>query len=313
MPGTVLILGAKGRFGRAAVQAFGEAGWTVRRFARHWDAPGAGDIAGDAFDAGAVTQAARGSDVIVNALNPPYPAWARDLPRLTRAVIAAARESGARVMIPGNVYNYGAGMPPVLSSDTPFVPTTRKGRLRVEMEAEYAASGIPTIILRGGDFIEGKATGNWFESHITPKLDKGIVVYPGPLDRDHAWAYLPDMARAMAGLAAIRADLPGFLSLGFPGYTLTGAELIGALEEVTGRSLRVRKMPWGIVRLLALFRPLPREVLEIRYLWDVPHAIDGGEFARVLPGFVPTELHTALGASLAARGLSAPSCSPEDI
>ena len=65
----------------------------------------------DAFDPAQVAGAARGMDVIVNALNPPYPRWTRDLPRLTGSVIAAARESGATVMIPGNVYNYGAAMP----------------------------------------------------------------------------------------------------------------------------------------------------------------------------------------------------------
>ena len=104
---TVIVLGAKGRFGRAAVDAFLAAGWHVRAFGRSWPAAGSREnlerIEGDAFDAAAVANAATGWQVMVNALNPPYPQWTRDLPRFTANVIAAAKASGATVMIPGNV------------------------------------------------------------------------------------------------------------------------------------------------------------------------------------------------------------------
>ena len=54
MPGNTIILGAKGRLGRAAVGAFLAAGWHVRAFARRWaDTSVQADaelIAGDAFD-----------------------------------------------------------------------------------------------------------------------------------------------------------------------------------------------------------------------------------------------------------------------
>ena len=68
MTQTVLILGASGRFGRNAARAFRAAGWTVRGFDRQTDT---------------LEQAARGMDVIVNAWNPLYPDWARQLPGFT--------------------------------------------------------------------------------------------------------------------------------------------------------------------------------------------------------------------------------------
>ena len=37
MPGKIIIIGAKGRFGRHAVSKFRDAGWRVRAFARSWD------------------------------------------------------------------------------------------------------------------------------------------------------------------------------------------------------------------------------------------------------------------------------------
>ena len=48
------------------------------------------------------------------------------------------------------------------------------------------------------------------------------------------------------------------------------------------------------MRVLALFSPLVREVLEMRYLWEVPHRVDGAPLAAVLPDLTPTPLDEAL-------------------
>ncbi|MFP6771241.1 MAG: NAD-dependent epimerase/dehydratase family protein [Alphaproteobacteria bacterium] len=282
MSGEVIILGGKGRFGRAAMAAFQHAGWRVRALVRGV-AEDPRHVIGDAFDGDTVIKAAKDCDLIVNALNPPYPRWQRDLPRLTRSVIAAARATGTTVMLPGNVYNYGAGMPEKLLENTPHLPTTRKGRLRAKMEAAHAqADGVRTIVLRAGDFIERQATGNWFDSQISKNLAKGSVMYPGPLDRVHAWAYLPDMARAMAALAGNRDDFARFEDFGFPGYSLTGQALIDAIGAVAGRELGIKSLPWPLLRLLGLVMPQMREVAEMAYLWHTPHAIDGTKLAAAL-------------------------------
>jgi nucleoside-diphosphate-sugar epimerase len=304
---TVLILGAAGRFGRHAATAFAEAGWTVTLAVRPGRAAPAGrSVAADATDAPALARAAAGMDVIVNAVNPPYPAWAREVPRITGAVIAAARSGGATVLLPGNVYNFGTAMPPVLSEATPHRPDTRKGRIREELEAAYRAAGVPTILLRAGDFMDTAATGNWFESHITAKVGQGTVVWPGRRDIPHAWAWLPDLARAAVALAGRRAELPRFADIPFPGFAPTGEEMFRAMAAAAGRPLRVRPFPWGMLRLAAPFSPMLREVMEMRYLWDVPHRLDGTLLARLLPDFRPTPLAEAIRASLAARGLAAP-------
>lgn len=316
---TVLVLGAGGRFGRAAVAAFSDAGWQVRAFVRpNRPAPssrGVAAIEGDAFDATSVAEAARGADVIVHALNPPYPRWSQDLPRQTESVLAAARATGATVMIPGNVYNYGADMPATLGEGTPHHPSTRKGTLREEMEQSFRRAtedGVNTVILRAGDFIEAAKTGNWFDTYVTAKIDRGVAVYPGPLNRMHAWAYLPDMAQAMVELAESDDPVTGFETFNFGGYNLTGAALIAALETHANRPLKTRGMPWFAMHLMAPFAPLIREVLEMRYLWTVPHAVDGSALSEALPAFRPTPLSEALAETLPAFNAgSARAGSPE--
>ncbi len=301
---TVLILGAKGRFGRSATTAFAAAGWQVRAASRRGDAqagPQIRAVAVDARDRAAVIAAAKGADVIVHALHPPYTDWAAELPTLTGNVIAAGLASGATVMIPGNLYNFGPQAGAVLREGAAQPPVTRKGALRVQMEqnfAEASARGLRTVILRGGDYIEGVKTGNWFEDHITPKAHRGIFSYPGRMDAVHAWAYLPDMARAMAALADRRADLPPFAAIGFEGYSLTGAELMQAVSEAVGRPLKRKRFPWAVLRVMALASPLMREVIEMRYLRDTPHRIDPAPLRAVLPDFAPTPLAQAMAQML---------------
>ncbi len=298
MSQTALIIGAKGRFGRAAAEAFAAAGWTVTVFARSWDnADGPHKkFAGDAMDPAALTDAARGADVIVNALNPKYHEWQDKLPKITAAVLAAAKENGATIMLPENVYRYG-DQPGLWSETSPAAATTIKGRCRIEMQKTYEAAaqeGVRSIFLRGGDFIVGADTGNWFETYIANKVHQGRLTYPGALDRVHAWAFLPDMARAMVRLAEIRSELSPFEEVNFEGYSLTGQELADTLGSITGQTLKIGRIPWAILAILGLFSAETNAVREMRYLWDLPHRLDGAKLARLLPDFQPTPLKEAL-------------------
>jgi nucleoside-diphosphate-sugar epimerase len=283
MTRTVLILGASGRFGRHAADAFAAAGWQVRRFRRGND----------------LTAAASGAQVIVNAWNPPYRQWQAQVPGLTAQVIAAARASGARVILPGNVYVFGDRMPPVLSPDTPHAATNPLGRVRVEMEATYRDAGVPTLILRCGDFLDTEASGNWFDRVLAARLGKGVFTYPGPRNLPHAWAFLPDAARAAAALADLGDGLPRFADVPFPGYAPTGADLHAAVETALGRPLRAGSFPWWALRLAAPVWPMGRGLVEMRHLWTRPHRLDDRPLSARLPGFRATPLPEALRPVLA--------------
>ena len=141
-------------------------------------------------------------------------------------MIEAARASGATVIQAANIYVYGEGSPETLGPDTPHAAQNPLGRLRIAMEDRLRSAGIPVILLRAGDFIDTEGSGNWFDRVLLAKLAKGRVEYPGNPDIPHAWAYLPDLGRAAVALAERRAALPRVEEVLFPGYTLTGRELI---------------------------------------------------------------------------------------
>ena len=279
MNGTAVIMGRSGRFGGAMAQALGAAGWQVRPWRRGTD-----DL----------TALAQGADVIVMASNPPYHRWAAEMPALHALARDAALASGALVLFPGNVYVYGAGSGPVLGRDTPHRATNPLGRLRIGVEQAYARAGVRTLILRAGDFLDTAPSGNWFDRLMVPALARGVLRYPGPPGVAHAWAFLPDMARAAVGLLADPARLRGVTEVPFAGYTLTGSDMAAALARVTGRAVALRPIPWWQLRLLRPVMPVLGGVLEMRYLWDMPHRLDDGPLRALLPDFAPTPLDEAL-------------------
>jgi nucleoside-diphosphate-sugar epimerase len=313
---TVLILGANGRFGCAAAQAFDAAGWQVLAQVRRDGVPGlpagATLVRAPLTDTAALAAAAASARVVVHAVNPVYTRWEEEAMPALRAGLALAEPLGAHFILPGNVYNFGAGMPAVLREDTPQHPSTRKGEIRVAMEAlmaqRGAAAGFPTSVVCGGDFF-GSGTGGWFDQAVVASLRAGKLVYPGPLDLPHAWAYLPDMARAVV-VVATQARPSGFARWHFEGHTLTGREFLAAVEAAAGslglapaRGFRHAGMPWWLLRIAGWVRPMWREFARMSYLWRVPHGLDGTRL-RALAGrtSIDTPIVTALRESLLALG-----------
>lgn len=279
MTRTALVLGATGRFGRHISDALSRHGWTVRKFERARDT---------------LPDAAMGASLIVNSWNPPYSQWARQVPDLTRQVIAAAQASGAAVMIPGNLYMYGKDLPPVLSPDTPHRTAHHLGKIRLAMEGAYRDAGVKTVILRAGDYIDTEASGNWFDKIIAVNVAKGKFSYPGPLDQLHAWAFLPDVADAGARLVERLDALPVFSEFTFDGVTLTGAEMARAIEQATGQQLRAERMNWVPIHLVRPFWKEAKHLLEMRYLWNRPHSVDGRALEAAIKGYKATPLDEAL-------------------
>ena len=315
---TVLILGANGRLGLAAAQAFDAAGWRVlaqvRRDAAAGMPGGVRLVQAPLSEPEALAAQAARAQVVVYALNPVYTRWAQEAMPMAIAGMDLAQRLGARFMLPGNVYNFGKQMPALLREDTPQRADTRKGRIRVAIEAEMArrcaAGTLRATVLRAGDFFGG-GTGSWFDLVIARSVAKGKLAYPGPLDVPHAWAYLPDFAQAFVAAAQTQ-DLPAFATMHFAGYTLTGAQLLFGIELAAAElglaptgGFKHGGMPWGVIRLGGLVVPMWRELAEMAYLWTVPHALAGSApEALALPAATPIDL--ALRAALVALQPSAP-------
>ena len=107
MSGNILVLGAAGRLGYAAAEAFRMAGWSVTSLVR----PGAAHRAPrgtkivETIDRLDAIAAARCADVVLHALNPPFKSWRQMALAQAYSAIEVAETVGATLMFPGNLHN----------------------------------------------------------------------------------------------------------------------------------------------------------------------------------------------------------------
>ncbi|WP_298212968.1 NAD-dependent epimerase/dehydratase family protein [Acidovorax sp.] len=324
-PSTVLVLGARGRLGMAAVRAFAQAGWQVLAQVRPkaqtavlpaiqgvWWMPVAVD------DTPALAAQAQGAQVVVHALSPPYThkAWREQAPALMDAAIAIARALQATLMLPGNVYNFGEHMPAVLREDTPQAAIGFKGRLRVQLEQRLQAAaqegGLRAVVLRAGDFF-GSGTGSWLDQAIAKDLHKGRVTWPGPLDVATPWAYLPDLARTFVRVAHQRDRLAAFECLHFAGHHVTAQQWLHSFTAIAmerdwlpdAGALRVARLPWPLLRIAGVMAPTLGALAAMRYLWATPHRLDNTRLHALIGDEPHTPFDQAVRLALADLGMLA--------
>jgi len=313
---TALVLGASGGIGGEVARQLRDAGWTVKALQRGLAAArelrdGIQWLRGDALNAADVANAAQACGVIVHAVNPPgYRDWDRlVLPMLDNS-IAAATAQQATLVLPGTVYNFGPDAFPVLAEDSPQRPVTRKGAIRVEMEARLRAAserGMRALVVRAGDFFGPRAGNNWFsQGLLKPGKPVTRITNPAAPGAGHQWAYLPDVARTMVELLARRDTLPAFASFHMAGHwDATGREMAEAIQRVVarhaGKPPRIAAFPWWLLNLASPFVVTFREMREMRYLWRQPVRMDNARLVAALGHEPHTPLDEAVEASL--RGL----------
>jgi nucleoside-diphosphate-sugar epimerase len=309
---TALVLGANGGIGGETCLALQRHGWKVRAMVRspRKDTPSDGIewVRGDAMVAADVLAAAQGATLIVHAVNPPgYRGWERVVLPMLDNTIAAAKAVGARIVLPGTIYNFGPDAFPRLVESSPQHPATRKGELRVEMEHRLEAAaraGAPCLILRCGDFFGAHSGNNWFsQGLIKPGQPLRQLSYPGPRELEHAWAYLPDVAETMARLVQHADRLDNFAVYHFAGHQLDGNAMLAAVRRVAGNpGIRAAKTPWWLITLAAPFVETLRELRKMRYLWQAPIVLDQTKLHAFLGEVPHTPLDEALRLVLIAAG-----------
>jgi len=316
---TALIIGITGSIGREVTGALVRRGWHVRALHRDPAAAAASGtlphsvewVKGDAMRSSDVIEAARGTALIVHAANPPkYRNWrGLALPMLDNT-IAAAKSSNARILMPATIYNFGADAPRMLKENSPQVPTTRKGQVRIEMELQLQKAslhGVRSIVVRAGDFFGPGAGNSWLTRGMIRSRDRvRSVFYPGPPDVGHSWAYLPDLAETMARL--VECDIRDYEVFHFRGHWLErGVEMAEEVCRVRGiSSRRIEPFPWWAIKMASPFVNVCHEMLEMRYLWQVPLQLDNSK----LRALIGTESHTPLEAALTATLDNRPRTAP---
>ncbi|WP_417425483.1 NAD-dependent epimerase/dehydratase family protein [Hoeflea sp.] len=301
-----LVLGVTGGIGSAVAAKLHANGYKVRAMHRRAQEQAVATpqyewVGGDAMNRDDVVRAASGAGLIVHAVNPPgYRNWGTLVLPMIDNTIAAAEAVGARILIPGTIYNYGPDSVDLITENSPQTPVTFKGKIRVKLEQRLEAAagrGIQVLLVRAGDFFGPGAANNWFAQVVVkPGVPVKSITNPADPGVGHQWAYLPDVAETMMRLVEHANELPPFARFHMDGFwDHDGTQLAAAIRRVTGQpGLPMKRFSWWLLRLARPFVPLFPELLEMRYLWQKPVRMSNDK----LVGFLGAEPHTPIDVAI---------------
>jgi nucleoside-diphosphate-sugar epimerase len=190
----------------------------------------------------------------------------------------------------------------------PSAPIDSKGKIRAELErrmAQASEAGVRSLVLRAGDFFGPRPGQSWFsQGMVKPGQAVRAITCPGPHGVGHSWAYLPDVAQTFARLVAREQDLPAFARIHFGGiWDADGSALPEAIRRLVARpALKVKRLPWTAMSLMAPFNETMREMMEIKPLWQAPVRLDNNQLLTFLEDEPHTPLDQAMHATLHALG-----------
>jgi len=305
-----VVLGAGGGTGGAIVRELVGQGRRVRAVTRggvtvasSGTLPPASyeDAAADVTVREQLRRALDGADVVFHCAQPPYTRWPQEFPAMTRGILEATAEAGAKLVFADNLYMYGPVGGP-MTEETPPAARTRKGAVRARMAAElleaHAEGRLRVVIGRSSDYYGPSGP----DSAVGERLFKAVLAgkkaqWFGSLDQPHTLGYLPDMARAFVVLGD-REEADGKVWHTPAAPDLTGRQFIELAARVAGTRARPAVLGPGLVRTLGLFMPILREFPELMYQFDRPFVMDSARFEATLGPFSVTPHEEALAATL---------------
>lgn len=297
----IAVLGAGGGLGRNVVDAALAAGHEVVALVRdptRAELPSnVATVIGDAANVDDVTRATDGSTAAMFCVNPSFATWLTAFPPLLDASIEAARRTGTRVVFPANVWIFGPGRAGELVAETrPPSPTSRRGTMREAMEQKLRDAKIRYAIVRLPEFYGPSVvtlTAYPFRSALVGKR----ALWPGKLDADVEFVYMPDAGRALVAVGTA-ADCDGD-AFHLPGSRTTPRQFIAEIFAAARAKPRVVAVPRWVLATAGLFDGTVRGASDISHLWTDPILLDGSKY-RARFGDIPlTPRADAIAATMA--------------
>jgi nucleoside-diphosphate-sugar epimerase len=255
---------------------------------------------GDAYNADLNTEMTRDANTIYLCAQPEYHQWAGNFPRLQAAILQAAVANGAKVIAAENLYAYGDTHGTPFREDTPYNAQTKKGRIRQEMTetlfAAHKAGQVRVASVRGSDFF-GPLDRLYAENVFMPALTGKPINAVGNLDQPHTFTYTVDFGKALATIGTHDESLGQTWHVP-SNEAITQRELIKMITKEVGRPTKTNLGTPFMMRLLGLFNPGAREMVEMMYEFTQPFLLDSSKFTKTF-GMTPTPLRQQIRDTIA--------------
>jgi nucleoside-diphosphate-sugar epimerase len=281
----IALVGASGAIGKSIADALHRAGHEYRVVGRS-RGPLAAAFGNDKLaeistwnpdDAGSARAALRGCYTIVYLVGVPYNHFELHPILMRKTLDAAIAEGVERLLLIGTVYPYGRPRTTPVTEDHPREPHTFKGRMRKEQEDALlgadAAGKIRGAVLRLADFYGPNVRNSFLDRLFQAAAGGGTADMIGPIDIPHEFVFVLDVGPVTTALA----DNPGawgrWWNLAGAG-AVTQRDLADRVFRMVGTKPRMRVAGKTMLRVLGLFNPLLREMVEMHYLLTTPLLMD---------------------------------------
>ncbi len=309
--GKHVIIGAGGGIANSLQKALLSAGHEVVLFSRRGaPADGCSTIKGSVLDAALVQAAMAGADVAYLLVGFSYniKVWERDWPQAMANCLQGAEATGCALMFFDNVYAYGPVEGP-MTEDTPYRPTSRKGKVRAQiaqaMQARMASGSIRGMIVRAADFygpgVDKVSFANTlvFERLRNRKAPQALV----SADEPHSYSFVPDMGPAMLLLAQTHSAWGQIWHLPTASPPLTTRAFAKLAGDVIGYQAAPSVLPRWMIRIVGYFVGFMAEVVEMLYQNDRPYHFSSEKFEAAF-GMPPTAYEEGIRQTVIASGKS---------
>ncbi|MFD9002582.1 NAD-dependent epimerase/dehydratase family protein [Streptomyces sp. NPDC059582] len=201
------VLGA-GPAGTTLAGELARRGHSVRLVDRKGEGPaldGVERFAADVSTAEGARAAVAGAAVVYHCVNVGYHLQVEVMPRIQEAVLSAVEASAARLVVLDTLYPYGETGGAVMTEDSPWRATSRKGRMRAELDEKYLDAhreGRARVVLgRSADFVGPGVLNSSLGAAVFPgALTGGQVMAFGDIDLPHSYTNIADVAAGLATL-----------------------------------------------------------------------------------------------------------------
>jgi nucleoside-diphosphate-sugar epimerase len=139
-----------------------------------------------------------------------------------------------------------------------------------------------TTILRAPDFYGPNSELSYVRAIFDAAVKGGTANVIGPIDTPHEFVFVPDLAETLIALSEKDEAYGKAWNVAGPGLITTRqfAELVfGAVHQKP----RLRIVGKFMLRVLGMFNPFLREIVEMHYLWTTPVKLDDARLRQLLP------------------------------
>jgi nucleoside-diphosphate-sugar epimerase/protein-tyrosine phosphatase len=281
LTGKIALFGAAGAIGHSisrALEAIGEpyrvVGRDRKRLQSSFGANPQVEIATwNPDEPASVRSAVRGVDTLVYLVGVPYHQFQLHPELMRKTVDAAVAEGVQRIVLIGTVYPYGLPVNRPVKESHPRNPHTFKGRMRKAQEEILLAADkegkLHATILRLPDFYGPGVEASLLASLFHAAAHGGTANMVGPIDTPHEFVYVPDVGPVVLALARKPEAYGTWWNLAGAG-SITQREIADRVFAMAGRPPKLRVAGKLSLRLLGLFDPLLRELVEMHYLQTNP-------------------------------------------